>query len=51
MTTFASAFGSSDQNENGSNNHTQELNNFSNIDLDQQPTSPQPHLNIHLMLV
>jgi hypothetical protein len=45
MTSFASAFGRSDQEDNYSNNieinstnDYQGLNNFSNIDLDQQPT-------------
>jgi hypothetical protein len=46
MTSFASAFGSSDQGQIYSNNNgmyptnnLQELNQFSNIDLDQQPPS------------
>jgi hypothetical protein len=50
MTTFASAFGSSDHDGNTLNNnseinltdnHQQEVNNFSSIDLDQLPASPQ----------
>lgn len=47
MTSFASAFGSSDQDENHSekngnnsfDNHQQGSNHFSSIDLDQQPTT------------
>lgn len=49
MTSFASAFGSSDQDENHSEKHEnnslenspQGVNHFSSIDLDQQPTTPQ----------
>ena len=49
MTSFASAFGSSDQDENHSEktennsleNPPQGANHFSSIDLDQQPTTPQ----------
>lgn len=39
MTSFASAFSSSSHDENF--NHQEESTNFSNIDLDQQPNSPQ----------
>lgn len=50
MTSFASAFGSSDQDENhseknennSSENPPQGANHFSSIDLDQQPATPQP---------
>ncbi|CAF1176423.1 unnamed protein product [Adineta ricciae] len=44
MTSFASAFGSSSHDDNfnhAANNHQEESTNFSNIDLDQQPNSPQ----------
>jgi hypothetical protein len=60
MTSFASAFDSSDQGDNYSNNIAinstnnindyQGFNSFSNIDLDQQPTSSKIHYSSYLTL-
>jgi hypothetical protein len=58
MTSFASAFGSSDHDEttsginlnNSPNNHQQGSNNFSNIDLDQQSISPQQQHSSYVSL-
>jgi hypothetical protein len=61
MTSFASAFGSSGHDEHNLNNpetnlnnfidnHQQESNNFSSIDLDQQPASSQPQHSAYVSL-
>jgi hypothetical protein len=53
MTSFASAFGSSDQDETNSgipDNHQQGSNNFSSIDLDQQPISFQQQHSSYVSL-